>query len=97
MVCIKTDIILFISFVVGIEAAMKGNDSYFQDLNRKWERVAPICFGYERDTERSKMISREIRKFYFNGEPISLNNAPTLAKVSVIVTFNAIECMKNAL
>ncbi|KAJ8686637.1 hypothetical protein QAD02_022431 [Eretmocerus hayati] len=56
------------------DEAREGNDNLFQDLNRRWDELAPICFQYERNTSRSRLISQEIRKFYFNNEPIHLNN-----------------------
>ncbi|XP_058796193.1 esterase FE4-like [Phymastichus coffea] len=64
----------------GIWSAMQGNDSYFQELNDNWYELAPICFGYERHTDRSKYISDELRKYYFNDEPLSLNNSGSLRK-----------------
>ena len=62
---------------------MKGDNSIFVDLNKNWEKLAPISFLYERDTERSKYISRELFKFYFHDKPISLNNSIGRAHVSL--------------
>ncbi|XP_058809537.1 esterase FE4-like, partial [Phymastichus coffea] len=64
-----------------IENSKKGNNSYFEDLNREWERVAPISFQYDRTGEQSLNASRELRKFYFGNEPISIKNADKLAQI----------------
>ncbi|XP_058796124.1 uncharacterized protein LOC131666991 [Phymastichus coffea] len=58
-----------------VEAAQKGDDSTFVELNNNWETIAPISFIYQRNTTKSKIVSRELKKFYFNDEPISLKNA----------------------
>ena len=39
---------------------------------------------YERD--RSNTINKELMKFYFNNQPITLNNAVTHANVSTVIT-----------
>ncbi|KAJ8686630.1 hypothetical protein QAD02_022424 [Eretmocerus hayati] len=62
-----------------IEQAKSGNDSMFKDLNDEWERLAPINFLYERDTERSKVISRRLNEYYLKGKPVSIENSEGLA------------------
>ena len=65
----------------------KGDD-YFRDMNDNWEQIAPISFMYERGTSRSKHISRQLREFYFSGQPISSANRDGLAHIyadSVII------------
>ncbi|XP_037051706.1 esterase FE4-like [Bradysia coprophila] len=37
-----------------------------EQMESNWETLAPICFQYERDTERSKNISRALRKAYLD-------------------------------
>ncbi|XP_011645491.1 esterase FE4-like [Pogonomyrmex barbatus] len=59
-----------------------GNDSFVNDLNNEWYRIAPISFMYERDTPRSRNISAELRRFYFNDQPISPDNSDALAKLN---------------
>ncbi|KAL3273421.1 hypothetical protein HHI36_014865 [Cryptolaemus montrouzieri] len=39
-------------------------------LDRNWEKLAPITFLYERDTDRSKSISRGLRSFYFGNQTL---------------------------
>uniref|UniRef100_A0A1B0DNC5 Carboxylesterase type B domain-containing protein n=1 Tax=Phlebotomus papatasi TaxID=29031 RepID=A0A1B0DNC5_PHLPP len=40
------------------------NDTLKYDFDKRFSEVAPICFLYERDTERSKKISQTLRKKY---------------------------------
>lgn len=35
-------------------------------MENNWDKLAPICFQYERDTERSTNISRELRKAFLD-------------------------------
>ncbi|KAJ8686916.1 hypothetical protein QAD02_022710 [Eretmocerus hayati] len=63
------------------EAADEGNSSYFDDLERDWNRVAPILFQYDRFGEQSETATTKIRKFYFNDEIISRDNADKLAQI----------------
>ncbi|KAL3273420.1 hypothetical protein HHI36_014864 [Cryptolaemus montrouzieri] len=39
-------------------------------LDKNWEKLAPITFLYERDTDRSKSISRGLRSFYFGNQTL---------------------------
>ncbi|KAL7289596.1 hypothetical protein TKK_0016454 [Trichogramma kaykai] len=64
-----------------LEDAVKGDESIYKNFTENWEHAAPIAFQYERDTERSRRISREIRKFYFNDEPITLKNGKRLGEI----------------
>ncbi|XP_014218176.1 esterase E4-like [Copidosoma floridanum] len=61
-----------------LEQAMKGDHTIFRNFTDNWEYAAPICFGYERNTEHSRYISGELNKFYFNSEPITLKNGRNL-------------------
>ncbi|KAJ8686636.1 hypothetical protein QAD02_022430 [Eretmocerus hayati] len=63
------------------EEALKGNDSIYRNFTQNWEYAAPISFQYERGTERSKRISRELRKFYFNDQPITVKNGRKLGEI----------------
>lgn len=67
------------------EAAKKGDDSIFKELTEHWQKIAPISFIYDRGTEHSKTVSKELMKFYFNNQPITLNNSIQRANVSVIL------------
>ncbi|XP_067005694.2 juvenile hormone esterase [Anabrus simplex] len=48
-----------------------GNSSLAKEMTDDFERVGPIVFGYERGTEKSHQISRELRKFYLKDQPIT--------------------------
>ncbi|XP_015110997.1 esterase E4 [Diachasma alloeum] len=61
--------------------ARKGNNSIFDDLNENWDDIAPIIFSYERNTTKSKQISKELRDFYFKGEKIGLANWEKLGQL----------------
>lgn len=51
------------------------NDAAFlKNLNENFEQVAPICFSYEMDTERSKVMSRVFRKFYLPFKSIDVRS-----------------------
>lgn len=53
-----------------------GNDVY-RDMSEDWYRIAPISF-----TSRSRRISEELRKFYFEGRPIDPARKDCLARVN---------------
>lgn len=57
------------------------NETLRNDINNDFERLAPIVFHYERDTERSKQITKELRKFYFDDKPIDNTTVASLAEV----------------
>ncbi|XP_050295651.1 esterase E4-like [Anthonomus grandis grandis] len=57
------------------------NSTLLKDINENWEKVAPIPFQYERNTEKSKNISRALRKFYFNDKPIDQSNLNKLGEL----------------
>lgn len=50
-------------------------------LDKEFEKYAPISFQYERATENSKTISKELRKFYFGTKPIDNSSLPQLAQL----------------
>lgn len=60
---------------------MKGDDSIYRNLTDNWEFAAPISFQYERGTEHSRNVSRELRTFYFKDEPITVKNGENLGLV----------------
>ncbi|XP_076180089.1 esterase E4-like [Ptiloglossa arizonensis] len=63
------------------EKDAQNNGSLYEELNDNWNRLAPIIFFYERDTSRSNYISRELRRFYFNNQPINSANMKGLSEV----------------
>ncbi|XP_063924662.1 esterase FE4-like [Zophobas morio] len=48
------------------------NKTLRQELNTNFEKWAPVIFGYERHTEKSKNISRTIRQFYLGDGRLTL-------------------------
>nr|XP_023027102.1 esterase FE4-like [Leptinotarsa decemlineata] len=64
-----------------------GNETLEKEMNDDFEKVAPIAFGYERNSDRSKQISRVLRKFYFDDKKIDesqLNYLSELYSDSII-------------
>lgn len=46
---------------------------------------APVAFGYEKDTDLSKQISKAIKTFYFQEKPLDKSQIAALAQVSTHV------------
>lgn len=46
------------------------NETLLKEFNEKWEEKAPIAFLYERKGDQSKVISKALKKFYFEDKPI---------------------------
>lgn len=57
------------------------NPKLLQDINNDFERIAPIAFIYERGTDNSKLISKELKKFYFQDKPLDNSSLGALAQV----------------
>ncbi|KAL1494980.1 hypothetical protein ABEB36_010476 [Hypothenemus hampei] len=47
------------------------NATLLKQINEKWEETAPIAFLYERNGDHSKVISKTLKKFYFDDKPIN--------------------------
>nr|XP_023020743.1 esterase E4-like [Leptinotarsa decemlineata] len=56
------------------------NASLTRELNEEFERVAPIVFLYERNTSRSRYISRYVKSFYFHDKPIDRSQVENLTR-----------------
>ncbi|KAJ3652351.1 hypothetical protein Zmor_018325 [Zophobas morio] len=54
-------------------AVIINNPSLLKELDDNFDKWGPVIFMYERGTNRSKEISRQVRKFYLGDGP--LNNA----------------------
>jgi hypothetical protein len=54
-------------------------------MDSNFDTVAPIAFFYERNTERSHVISRELRKFYLRDQPLTNASLSSLGEVSSTV------------
>lgn len=76
-ICLLISIPYHLFFILGIIA----NSSLLQSLDKEFDKYAPISFQYERDTENSKSISKELRKFYFGTKPIDNSSLPQLAQL----------------
>ncbi|XP_049800950.1 esterase E4-like [Schistocerca nitens] len=57
------------------------HDNLAENMSKNYETVFPIAFFYERNTPRSREISREIRKFYFHDKPITNDSMISLGQV----------------
>lgn len=66
--------------------AKSGNGSFYRELNDNWNTLAPIICMYERDTPRSNYISKELRQYYFNDQPINSATRDQLAKVCTMIS-----------
>ncbi|XP_063220824.1 esterase E4-like [Bacillus rossius redtenbacheri] len=47
------------------------NSTLTEDMDRNFDRVAPISYMYERGTENSRRISQGLRQFYLGDQPLS--------------------------
>ncbi|CAH0564912.1 unnamed protein product [Brassicogethes aeneus] len=47
------------------------NGTLLDDLDKNWEKLAPICFSYERNTDKSKLVSKKAREFYVPEKKLS--------------------------
>lgn len=59
----------------------QGDFSLLDNVNQNWETVAPRYFLYEEGTPRSRYISQELRRFYFNNQPVTRENYPILSDI----------------
>ncbi|XP_055683588.1 juvenile hormone esterase [Lutzomyia longipalpis] len=57
------------------------NDTLKYEFDAKFNELAPICFLYERNTEKSKRISQTLRKKYVNFPLISETRLPQLGEL----------------
>ncbi|KAB0794136.1 hypothetical protein PPYR_13756 [Photinus pyralis] len=57
------------------------NATWLREMDENFEKIAPIEFIYETDTENSKHISRELRKFYLGDGPLTEKSLPQIGKL----------------
>lgn len=57
-------------------------------MNKNFEKVAPIAFIYDRDTENSKTISKSLKNFYFADLAIDNATLGNLARVRIANKLN---------
>ncbi|XP_076231555.1 esterase E4-like [Calliopsis andreniformis] len=63
------------------EESVKLNGTAYRELDSNWTTIAPIVFQYPGNTPRSNYISRELRRFYFQNQPINSATKTQLAHV----------------
>nr|XP_023018088.1 venom carboxylesterase-6-like [Leptinotarsa decemlineata] len=61
--------------------AVVKNATLTREINNDFEKIAPIAFLYERNTTRSREVSRAIRKFYLRDMPVNESQLDNLAKL----------------
>ncbi|XP_060522228.1 esterase E4-like [Cylas formicarius] len=57
------------------------NQTLLNLLNDKWEEKAPITFWYDRNTDQSKMVSKALKAYYFNDQPLDKTLLANLAQL----------------
>jgi hypothetical protein len=67
--------------LMALAILMIQNATLLKQLSDNFEKYAPICFFYGRETKRSKQISTTLRKFYLGDEPLSNASLSGLLKV----------------
>lgn len=60
---------------------MINNETLTKEINNDWVKDAPIAFLYERDTDTSKSISKELKTFYLHDKPVDQSQLTPLAQV----------------
>jgi len=75
MIGINTDDFGFKAFEVTT------NKTLLEQLDKEFDKYAPIAFMYERDSDNSKAISKEIRQFYFQDAKINEDSLPKLSEL----------------
>ncbi|RZC33014.1 COesterase, Abhydrolase 3, and/or Peptidase S9 domain containing protein, partial [Asbolus verrucosus] len=65
--------------------ALVENSTLLEQLSDHFEKYAPICFCYERDTNKSTEVSRAVRKFYLGDKPLCNASLTGLAKVWFLI------------
>ncbi|XP_017776429.1 PREDICTED: esterase E4-like [Nicrophorus vespilloides] len=57
------------------------NETLLQEYDKNFEKMAPISFIYERDTDNSKVISKALRTFYWESGKIDNTTLPKIAEI----------------
>nr|CAI5851518.1 unnamed protein product [Callosobruchus analis] len=52
-----------------------------KELSTNWEKLAPVAFGYERNTEQSKIVSKAIKAFYVQDKPLEKSYLTNIAQI----------------
>nr|CAI5851523.1 unnamed protein product [Callosobruchus analis] len=56
------------------------NETAMKELSTNWEKLAPVAFGYERNTEQSKIVSKAIKAFYVQDKPLEKSYLTNIAQ-----------------
>lgn len=59
------------------------NETLTKQLNENFDKIAPIIFIYERDTNFSRSVSHAIKNFYFINKTIDYSQQKAFADVSI--------------
>nr|CAI5851521.1 unnamed protein product [Callosobruchus analis] len=57
------------------------NETAMKELSTNWEKLAPVAFGYERNTEQSKIVSKAIKAFYVQDKPLEKSYLTNIAQI----------------
>lgn len=60
--------------------AILRNDTMRKILNSKWEQFAPVLLGFKNYTDK-EMLSKEVKQYYLNNNPITQQNAKETANM----------------
>lgn len=60
------------------------NETLTEMMEKEWERLSPICFLYERGTEKSKEVSHVLREKYIGGPLRGMDSLKGLNEVKLI-------------
>lgn len=72
--------VIVIQKIVSHFTELVSNASLLEALDKQFEKYAPIVFQYERNTETSRLASKDFRKFYFGSKSIDNSSLPQLAQ-----------------
>lgn len=84
-------------FSVFLGSAIINNETLTKEINSQWEKDAPIAFLYERDTDASKSISKELKTFYLHDKPVDKTQLTPLAQVCSFSYLAYTRCPKRKL
>nr|AIY68330.1 putative integument esterase [Leptinotarsa decemlineata] len=57
------------------------NETLSKQMNAEFDKIAPIAFLYEKNTEQSKTISKTLKTFYLQDKPIGKTQIPGLSQL----------------
>jgi hypothetical protein len=60
------------------------NSSWAEDMYEHFDKISPIAFMYEQETNKSYSASYAFKNFYLHNEPITLHSLTGLGNVSTV-------------